>query len=286
MWACGSSEPDSTPAHDDAGLDSAPPDASNPDVDRDTGDAQVETDVALECKGDCTGRVCGDNGCGESCGTCSEAQEACVDGACVCQADCAGMNCGDDGCGGECGSCHPEQQYCGDTQTCVSCETAKCGVCDEIDVSKIDICTGFLGQDHGDAKLTAAVFKWLITTELSVAFPPGIFSTFTIEHFPGESWSDFTDGGVGVDGAGMVACWDDTVADGIHCHVWDYWTMEHGGNKSFDWPEDRPVAHMLFSVADQKRTQVKYFGSWPHNNPQGGYTSATVGTGLDQRACK
>ncbi len=57
------------------------------------------------CKPACAGKVCGDDGCGGSCGECEGFQEACVDGQCVCQPDCAGKACGDDGCGGSCGSC-------------------------------------------------------------------------------------------------------------------------------------------------------------------------------------
>ena len=52
----------------------------------------------------CDGKVCGDDGCGGSCGSCG-GQEACVSGACVCQPDCNGKTCGGDGCGGSCGSC-------------------------------------------------------------------------------------------------------------------------------------------------------------------------------------
>jgi hypothetical protein len=57
------------------------------------------------CTPDCTGKNCGDDGCGGSCGTCSGG-ETCVSGVCTgCTPDCAGKNCGDDGCGGSCGSC-------------------------------------------------------------------------------------------------------------------------------------------------------------------------------------
>ena len=98
--------------------------------------------VCPPCTADCTGRDCGDDGCGGSCGACG-AHQACALGACVdlpwcgdgaclpeagedcgtCEADCAcgcgqacqagvcaftacdGVACGDDGCGGSCGSC-------------------------------------------------------------------------------------------------------------------------------------------------------------------------------------
>jgi hypothetical protein len=56
----------------------------------------------------CTGKSCGDDGCGESCGSCAKGSSCspagqCVAGACV--PTCGGAVCGDDGCGGSCGSC-------------------------------------------------------------------------------------------------------------------------------------------------------------------------------------
>ncbi len=71
------------------------------------------------CTPNCTGKVCGDDGCGGSCGTCPAGQ-ACQAGQCVgCTPDCAGKECGDDGCGGSCGTC-PAGQTCQDGQ-CVGC---------------------------------------------------------------------------------------------------------------------------------------------------------------------
>ena len=61
------------------------------------------------CTPGCTDKVCGDDGCGGSCGACALG-EVCDAGACVvpCLPACAGKLCGDDGCGGECGSCGPD----------------------------------------------------------------------------------------------------------------------------------------------------------------------------------
>ena len=59
------------------------------------------------CTADCTGKVCGDDGCGGSCGHC-EVAFTCTEGACVndnCNANCINKECGDDGCGGTCGTC-------------------------------------------------------------------------------------------------------------------------------------------------------------------------------------
>jgi len=57
------------------------------------------------CVPDCTGRLCGSNGCFGSCGACPDGQ-ICRGGACeVCAPSCDGKNCGDDGCLGSCGAC-------------------------------------------------------------------------------------------------------------------------------------------------------------------------------------
>lgn len=59
------------------------------------------------CVPDCTGRQCGQDGCGGTCGTCEGAARFCVDGQCV-MGDppmCDGKMCGADGMGGSCGSC-------------------------------------------------------------------------------------------------------------------------------------------------------------------------------------
>lgn len=56
------------------------------------------------CTTTCGAAVCGPDGCGDSCGSCA-ANELCQGGQCACQADCTGAVCGDDGCGGTCGNC-------------------------------------------------------------------------------------------------------------------------------------------------------------------------------------
>jgi hypothetical protein len=57
------------------------------------------------CPVNCSGKQCGNNGCGGSCGTCS-GQNACVNGICVCQANCTNKKCGEsDGCAGKCTAC-------------------------------------------------------------------------------------------------------------------------------------------------------------------------------------
>jgi hypothetical protein len=69
----------------------------------------------------CTGKQCGDDGCGGSCGSCASGQTCDGSGQCSgggCTPQCDGMACGDDGCGGSCGSCG-DGQTCDDTGQCV-----------------------------------------------------------------------------------------------------------------------------------------------------------------------
>ena len=58
------------------------------------------------CQPNCGGKVCGDDGCGGSCGQCFGTQ-ICQNGGCIqgCTPNCAGKQCGADGCGGICGQC-------------------------------------------------------------------------------------------------------------------------------------------------------------------------------------
>jgi len=75
-----------------------------------------------ECKGscapNCTGKQCGSDGCGGSCGICQAGLSCSPQGKCVqsCVPNCTGKQCGDDGCGGSCGSCPVGQQ----------CQAGKC----------------------------------------------------------------------------------------------------------------------------------------------------------------
>lgn len=60
-----------------------------------------------DCVSNCEGKECGDDECGESCGSCTKVSHYCIEGRCVfvCVPDCKGKNCGVDGCGGNCGKC-------------------------------------------------------------------------------------------------------------------------------------------------------------------------------------
>lgn len=61
------------------------------------------------CVPNCSGKTCGDDGCGGSCGICLKGR-SCVEGNCACTPNCTNKMCGSDGCGDVCGSCYPEDQ--------------------------------------------------------------------------------------------------------------------------------------------------------------------------------
>lgn len=75
------------------------------------------------CTLQCNGRFCGDAKCdGFSCGSCGPGQECNTLGVCVaspCTPDCSqGRLCGDDGCGGTCGTCKDGYLCNSDTGKC------------------------------------------------------------------------------------------------------------------------------------------------------------------------
>jgi hypothetical protein len=80
----------------------------------------------------------------------------CVDGECSgCLPECTGKACGDDGCGGSCGSCGPSMA-CHENQCMMSCDHPQCGLSEWcIDAAqKLALCGGVIDFDHdltGDA---------------------------------------------------------------------------------------------------------------------------------------
>ena len=83
------------------------------------------------CTPNCADAVCGDNGCGGSCGDCSSG-ETCEGGQCVeCIPNCSERTCGSDGCGGSCGSCETAGDVCSTAGQCVS-GTSCVGRCGDV----------------------------------------------------------------------------------------------------------------------------------------------------------
>ena len=74
------------------------------DADSQGGDYTIEVTA---CTPNCSGKQCGNDGCGGVCGYCPKlsAYNCSTAGTCVCVADCKQKTCGSNGCGGSCGSC-------------------------------------------------------------------------------------------------------------------------------------------------------------------------------------
>lgn len=92
------------------------------------------------CVPQCEEKECGDDGCGDVCGTCEEGQECVAAEAeeapslceTPCMPQCEGNACGDDGCGGTCGTCEESEE-------CVSGEGSDVpNVCEEVCVPECD----------------------------------------------------------------------------------------------------------------------------------------------------
>jgi hypothetical protein len=96
-----------------------------------------------ECVPDCSGKECGDDGCGGSCGTC-DPNEICNAGVCECVPDCSGKECGDDGCGGSCGTCNDANVCTDDTCDSYTCDyTPNTDPCNDNDAcTEKDVCSG------------------------------------------------------------------------------------------------------------------------------------------------
>jgi hypothetical protein len=114
---------------------------------------------AGECLGNCVGRQCGDDGCGNSCGTCDTLAAPYCDelaGRCTatCTPVCAGRNCGDDGCGGTCGTCVGTLR-CSSAGVCVP----PTWTCDPVRYAARDRCDcgcGAVDPDCADSALATA----------------------------------------------------------------------------------------------------------------------------------
>lgn len=91
------------------------------------------------CTRQCTGKTCGDDQCGGTCGTCSP-HFACQSGKCVCVPQCTGTPCGSDGCGETCGTCESGE----------TCKSGKCwtalGFNDNLDGTITDPGTGLMWE--------------------------------------------------------------------------------------------------------------------------------------------
>jgi hypothetical protein len=95
-------------------------------------------DGVCDCVPDCSGRECGNDGCGRNCGGCADTEICSDEGHCICVPDCEGKICGDDGCNGQCGV------PCEGKLVCVAGECITCledDDCDDGFECTMDSCT-------------------------------------------------------------------------------------------------------------------------------------------------
>lgn len=79
------------------------------------------------CVPNCSGKQCGDDGCGGSCGTCTGATEYCTSSG-LCADDCAGRECGTSPRGFNCGNCLGATEFCNPSGQCMDdCSGIQCG---------------------------------------------------------------------------------------------------------------------------------------------------------------
>ena len=125
-----------------------------------SGPFMISTDC---CAPQCTGKVCGDDGCGGTCGACPSSF-VCVAGQCVCSPNCAGKECGPDGCGGECGLCAQVED----------CEDGQC------------ICTNDGGFESNDSCASAKPITAGVYNDLAIC-PGGDQDWYSIQVGAGQT---------------------------------------------------------------------------------------------------
>jgi hypothetical protein len=119
------------------------------------------------CTAACSGKACGNDGCGGSCGTCPTGDTCTSSGQCssTCTPACTGKSCGSDGCSGSCGTC-PTGDTCSSAGQCTSGSSCAHPICStgarltaSCDPCATKICSkdSFCCQDDWDAQCVSEV---------------------------------------------------------------------------------------------------------------------------------
>ena len=154
--------------NDEPPPDEAPVDKEDPGED-DTGGDDDPDEPQDPCVPTCVGRECGGDGCGGSCGACTDLAAPFCDelaGQCVesCTPKCAGKNCGSDGCGGSCGTCVGSLE-CSDAGIC----TPPDWTCDPVRYAAQDQCDCECGAFDPDCEDTTLGTAGCAATERCAA---------------------------------------------------------------------------------------------------------------------
>ncbi|PIT95970.1 hypothetical protein COT94_02885 [Candidatus Falkowbacteria bacterium CG10_big_fil_rev_8_21_14_0_10_37_14] len=126
-------------------------------------------------------KVCGDDGCGKSCGTCDNGL-TCSNNACVsCIGSCDGRECGSDGCTGSCGS------PCSDSKICAA---GKCKSYNTDTVSRVVVDNNFsvrsvkMSQDGSIIYAVPHLAKTIMKSEDAGSTWTLVTSSLFISNFP------------------------------------------------------------------------------------------------------
>ncbi len=113
-------------------------------------------DESCTCTPDCANKECGDDGCGDSCGTCDTGEVCGTDFQCFsCTVDCTGKDCGDDGCGGSCGTCDQGE-------TCSTAGICEAEATDQLVITNCNVPYVLDGAQVGDQAYLGSHFAHLI----------------------------------------------------------------------------------------------------------------------------
>lgn len=156
-------------------IDGGPPDAPAIEAGVDAAMPPIDAPGVDGCVPDCAGRVCGDDGCGGSCGDCLTGATCTAAGACDCpMATCDTDVCGVSSCGRSCGACAAgEGCFMGACMSAATCPGTPCtdragrSICEgqaglgrcttDAALDAVCVCSGSGGELACDACIAAAV---------------------------------------------------------------------------------------------------------------------------------
>jgi hypothetical protein len=130
-------------------------------ADADCGTGKQCRNSKCACMPQCTGKQCGPDGCGGTCGSACGFGTMCDStGTCVCAPSCFAKNCGSDGCNGSCGTCSAGQG-CNAFGTCAtSCGNGTVDAtesCDDMNVITTDACINCQKATCGDGYVESGI---------------------------------------------------------------------------------------------------------------------------------
>ena len=180
----------------------------------------ISVDTNQCCTPQCENKLCGDDGCGGSCGVCADTETCKADGQCApaCVTDCENKECGDDGCGSLCGTCPDNGTECNSSGLCIApgvgCDDAltlgplpfvgqgtNAGAGDDLDVAGGDCpqaanAMGLKSPDQAWALVAPVAGDYIV--KLTSQFDGAIYVVENCNDAAGSCLAGSNDGGIGV----------------------------------------------------------------------------------------